>query len=384
MKQNNTYLLTGGNVVTPQGVLNKAALGITKGIISAIYTEPDQHVFDKFSNVIELDNKQFVLPGFIDLHIHGSSNADVMNASHDSLATITHSLFNQGVTGFLATTMTESDSSISEALTAVAQYVPEDEQEANILGVHLEGPFISKKKVGAQSSQWLKKPEVEQFSAWQQKAGGLIKQVTLAPEEDEHFSLIRYLNDQGIIASIGHTACTASEANEAIKAGASHATHLFNAMTGVSHRDPGAATAILLNKAATAELIVDGVHLSPEIVQLALLLKGADKLILITDAMRAQGAGEGVFNLGSQKVYVKGSEARLKNGALAGSVLTMNKALKNMMQITHCSISEASKMASMNAATKLGLIDRGVIEVGKKADLTILDEDFQVKRTFTH
>lgn len=383
MNADDSYLLIGGQVVTPGGVLGSACVCVEKGVITGIFSDQMEKCSDADWSVIEVDASHFILPGFIDMHIHGSAGADIMDGTDEALTAIAGSLHKQGVTGFLATTMTESDANISQALRTVANYQPDTLEQAKIVGVHLEGPFLSANKMGAQSARWLRKPDETLFYKWQKQAKGLIKQVTLAPEEDEDFSLIRALNTQGVIASIGHTCCSSAVASKAIQAGASHGTHLFNAMTGVSHRDPGAATAILLNKQVTAELIVDGVHLSPEIIQLTLAMKGAENIVLVTDAMRAQGVGDGSFTLGGQTVHVKGNEARLDNGVLAGSVLSMNKALDNMMRFSGCSLVEASKMASTNPAFKLGLADVGSLEVGKKADITILDANYQVVKTLT-
>ncbi len=372
----------GGKAVTAESILVGSGIEVINGIITRITVSNDSCITMTDLPVHEVDSAHFVLPGFIDTHIHGSAGADVMDATPSALTTIASSVYTQGTTSFLATTMAESDKAISHALENIACYQPVEQTQARIIGVHLEGPFLSPERMGAQPGAWLKKPDIELFSKWECQAKGLIKQVTLAPEEDEGFEFIRYLKQKNIIASIGHTCCSAETAVKAIKAGAGHGTHVFNAMTGISHKKPGAATAILLDSNVFAELIVDGVHLCPEIVQLALKVKGADKIILVTDAMRAQGAGDGIFQLGGQNVYVKGNEARLNNGVLAGSVLTMNRALANMISFTGCSVIQASKMASANPAVALGLKDTGIIEVGRKADFVVLDECYQVVDTY--
>ena len=384
MFQEQDFILAGGQICTPASLLKNACLVIKSGYITDIVINRLPADINKKLPVLEVSSSHFVLPGFIDMHIHGTSGADIMDGSTEALQVIGSSLYAQGVTGFLATTMTDSDTNITRALRAVSQYQRETNSstQAKALGVHLEGPFLSKKKAGAQSDKWLCPADIDLFRKWQQEANGLIKQVTLAPEEDHQFKLINYLNHRGVIASIGHTDCSAQQAINAIQAGASHGTHLFNAMTGVAHRNPGAATAILLESAVSAELIADGVHLSPEIVRLAVAVKGVDKVILITDAMRAQSMGEGTFTLGGQTVSVRGQAARLENGVLAGSVLTMNQALSNMISFSGCSLIDAAKMASTNPARKLGLLKTGSIEKGNKADLVILDDNYQVVQTF--
>ena len=384
MFQEKDFILAGGQICTPASLLENACLVIKAGYITDIVSNKPPADINKNLPVLEVDSSHFVLPGFIDMHIHGTGGADIMDGSAEALQVIGSSLYTQGVTGFLATTMTDSDTNITRALRAVSQYQGDADSptQARALGIHLEGPFLSGEKAGAQSGKWLRPTDIDLFCKWQQAANGLIKQVTLAPEEDHQFKLINHLNHRGIIASIGHTGCSAQQATNAIQAGASHATHLFNAMTGVAHRNPGAATAILLDSTVSAELIVDGVHLAPEIVRLAVTVKGVDKVILITDAMRAQSMGEGTFTLGGQTVIVRDQAARLENGVLAGSVLTMNRALSNMISFSGCSLVEAAKMASTNPAQKLGLLKTGSIVKGNKADLVILDDRYQVVQTF--
>ncbi|WP_192483291.1 MULTISPECIES: N-acetylglucosamine-6-phosphate deacetylase [Cysteiniphilum] len=377
-----SYRITGAEIITKDAVL-EGEIAVECGKIMAV-GEP----LPDFSHlpVVEYHQSDKVIPGFIDTHIHGSCGCDVMDGEIESLKVITSSLYRQGVTSFLATTMTQTEAAISKALNNVADFNKAHaygQHFANILGVHLEGPFISPDKIGAQNPEFLQESSIAKLKSWQDKANNLVKKITFAPEMLGVNQVIDWCVNEQVIASIGHTNCTAKEALEAIDRGCSQATHLFNAMSGIDHRKPGAATALLMSEKVVAELIVDGVHLAPEIVDMVYRVKGADGILLVTDAMSAQAHGEGVFDLGGQKVIVKDNEARLENGVLAGSVLTMNNALKNMLTYSDCSLSEIVKMTSYNAAKSLNMHHyKGDIKKGADADLVVVDKHFQIKQVF--
>jgi N-acetylglucosamine-6-phosphate deacetylase len=308
-----------------------------------------------------------------------------MDATTSALDQMAKALPREGTTSFLATTLTQEVEAIEDALANVANYLRMEKQEgkAEVLGVHLEGPFISKEKAGAQPLEYIIPPDVELFSHFQEKAGNAIKLVTLAPEEDKEASLIHHLRTTGVVASIGHSNGTYQQMDGAIKAGASHVTHLFNGMTGLHHREPGVVGTAFLRKELVTELIVDGIHSAPEVVRLAYQQIGEDRLILITDSIRAKGLMDGVYDLGGQEVHVKDGKAELSNGHLAGSVLKMADALNNMMAFAETDLQSVVKMASTNPAKQLKVFDRkGSIAVGKDADLVVLDENHQVLLTF--
>ena len=334
--------------------------------------------------ILTLSPNEVVLPGFIDMHIHGAGGSDAMDGTVEAVAHMAAFLPKEGTTSFLPTTMTQSPESIEQALGALHQFSQSDNVPgaADVIGIHLEGPFVNPSKAGAQPVQYIINPDAELFKKWYELSGKTIKQVTLAPEEPGGKELVELLNKEGIISSIGHTGATYQEAMEAISLGVSQATHLFNQMTGLHHRDIGAAGASLMNENIYAELIVDGIHVSPEMVELSLKLKGIDRTILITDAMRAKGLSDGKYDLGGQDVFVKGKEARLEDGALAGSILKMNDAVKNIITYTGCSLRDAVQMAAVNPAKQLNIYDKkGSIAAGKDADIVILDDDFQVRTT---
>jgi N-acetylglucosamine-6-phosphate deacetylase len=322
-----------------------------------------------------------LLPGLMDLHIHGIHGKDVMDASEEALQEMSHALAAQGVTGFLATTMTARAAQL-EAVLKICPAAMLHREGAAILGVHLEGPFIAASKIGAQCREGLCEPNVSLMRRWQKLAQGAIKIVTLAPELPGALSLIQALHDMNVIASVGHTDATYDQTCAAITAGCTQATHLFNAMRGLHQREPGALGALLLSDRVTAELIVDGVHLHPAMVELALRVKGKDKLLLVTDAMRATCLGNGHYDLGGQQVEVQAGKATLGDGTLAGSTLRMPEALLNMVHFSQCSFAEAIGMASMNPARVLKLETRkGSINVGKDADLVVMNPAAQVVLT---
>jgi N-acetylglucosamine-6-phosphate deacetylase len=370
-------IISGLTAYTAQGVLNNARIEIANGSIHSLHAQAVSE-----SKTLHFPPTYSLVPGMIDLHIHGAKGRDVMDASLDSLAEMSKALAAEGVTGFLATTMTASPYDIETVLGSVRDFMHEPTLGAKIVGVHLEGPFISPEKVGAQSREKLLPLKIDYIKRWQALSDHLIKIVTFAPELPGSSDFIRYLRQHNIIASMGHTHASFTECMTAIDAGCSHATHLFNAMRGMHQRDPGTVGAVLLSDHVTAEIIVDGVHVHPVMLQLALRLKGPNKLVLVTDAMRAKCLSDGKYDLGGQSVEVKNHVARLSDGTLAGSTLTMPAALKNMMKFTGLDFSYAIKLVTENPAKILGLFDKiGSIAVGKIADLVVLNENLDVVLT---
>ncbi|SEM51214.1 N-acetylglucosamine-6-phosphate deacetylase [Mesobacillus persicus] len=335
--------------------------------------------------VMELPAGSILIPGFIDVHIHGVNGADTMDATPEALMRMAEALPREGTTSFLATTITQEREAIERALVNAGVYISSQPLtgKAEVLGVHLEGPFINKKMAGAQPVNHIISPETALFQEWQALSKNNIKLVTLAPEVPGALELISYLNSTGVIASLGHTDATYNEVKSAITKGAKQVTHLFNQMRGLHHREPGMVGAAFLYDELKAELIVDGVHVTPEIVNIAYRQKGSKGLLLITDSMRAKCLKNGSYDLGGQQVKVEDGRAVLEDGTLAGSILKLGQAVKNMMNYTGCSLAETIEMAAVNPAKQLNVYEhKGSIKRGKDADLVILDQNYNVFMTF--
>lgn len=312
----------------------------------------------------------YVGAGLIDIHIHGAGGADVMDANDDTIETISQLLVKFGVTSFLPTTMTMSQEKIECALNQIRIGMNGHYKGAKVLGCHLEGPFISETYKGAQNKAFIQKPNM----TWIEPFQDVIKLITLAPEVDEGYEFIKAMKlKTDIKLSMGHTSTTFAKAKEAIQLGISHATHTFNGMSGFNHREPGAVGAILMSD-VSAELIADKIHVNPEIFEWFYRVKSGN-IVLITDSMRAGCMPDGVYDLGGQEVIVENGSARLRTGSLAGSVLTLNKAVRNFYEETTLSLPAVYQLASLNAARSIGVEDcKGSIEIGKDADLVIWDE----------
>lgn len=333
----------------------------------------------------EFDSQFKVIPGFIDLHIHGVAGADTMDRTEEAIRTMASALPQEGTTSFLATTMTGVRNQIEEALLNIRKYREDNNKPgmSEVIGVHLEGPFISPKRAGAQHPEHILEPSIPLFQRWQDLSGGAIKLVTLAPELKGGKELTSYLKKTGVVASIGHSDAIYTEVVESIQAGITHATHLFNQMRGIHHREPGVVGAVLIHDEVKCEIIADGIHVRPEMVKFAYQNKGKEGLILITDAIRAKCMGNGTYELGGQKVIVKENRATLRDGTLAGSILKLKDAAKNIMSYTGCTLQEIIEMASINPAKQINVFDRkGSIKEGKDADLVILNDQLEVVMTF--
>lgn len=377
-QQQSPILIKNGTIYSENSILKKASLLIANGKIARIVSDDVINI----EGLTVMDATDFhVIPGFIDGHIHGAWGYDVMDASEEALDAISQYLPQEGVTSFLATTMTQSNENIEKALVNVAKFKNKSFQ-AELIGIHLEGPFINEKMAGAQPNKYIKNPNVELFEKWQQLSNHQIKTITIAPELDIDGKFIRYLVEAGINVSAGHTDASFGEIKVAVEHGVRQLTHLCNAMKGIHHRDIGAVGAAFQLRPLCSELIADGVHVSKEMLQIIYNNIGSDRIILITDAMRAKGLGPGDYELGGQAVKVTEDKAILDDGTLAGSILKMQDAAFQMFHLDGVTIQDIVKMTSTNLAKQLGIDDRkGVIAEGKDADLVVVDSNLTIKYT---
>ncbi|WP_102264319.1 N-acetylglucosamine-6-phosphate deacetylase [Mesobacillus jeotgali] len=376
-------MLINASVLTEEGIIEKGYIYIKDGKIAE--TGHTSSLPRYQAEVIVLPEDSTVVPGFIDVHIHGAGGADTMDATTEALTTMASRLPEEGTTSFLATTITQDQKAIMKALVNAADFISHHNNpgKAEVLGLHLEGPFINESRKGAQPAEHIIKPDIELFARIQEASGNNIRLVTLAPEKENGCELIAYLAENEVIASVGHSDATYGQMAEAVKAGATHVTHLFNGMRGMHHRDPGVAGAALLFDELKIEMIADGIHVVPEMLDLSIRAKGTDGVILITDSMRAKCLKNGSYDLGGQEVSVADGKALLADGTLAGSILKMKDSLKNMMEYTGISLEEAVKLASENPARQLKVFDRkGSIASGKDADLVVLDNNHEVAMAF--
>lgn len=374
-----TIYIKNANIFTEEDMYANGSLLLENGKIKAIHK---QELSDLPNDVHTIDGTGLnVIPGFIDGHIHGANGADVMDGTEAALDTMAAVLPVEGTTSFLATTITQKPKSIDNALANAAIYKSKPCQ-AEMIGLHLEGPFIEKDRAGAQPIEYIMEPDVEQFKRWQQLAENKIKTITLAPEHDPTGAFIDYLYQSGVNVSAGHTATNFTGMKRAVAAGVRQITHLCNAMSGIHHRDIGVVGAAFKLEDLRAELIADGIHVSPEMLDLIYTNMGSERLLLITDAMRAKCLQPGNYELGGQPVKVTTDRAVLENGTLAGSILKMHQAAQQMLQLQDISIRNIIEMASVNPAKQVHVFQRkGSIAIGKDADVLLVDDALNIKYT---
>lgn len=362
-----------GRIVTPTGTLEGKALLFDekiRGIVSPA------EIGD--AEVIDAEGK-YIVPGLIDIHIHGYQGADASDGDAEAVVRMAEGLAKNGVTAWLPTTMTISYEALYKAFDSIRVAMKNNPNGAVILGVNSEGPFICESKKGAQNGAHIRPCDV----AFLKEHSDIIRVFTVAPEEPGNMQAIREVAaETNILISIGHSSAKYPTAMESIEAGVRHATHLFNAMTALAHRDPGIVGAVLSDERVSAELICDTFHVNPALFPLLSKIKG-DKLVMITDCLRAGGLEDGEYDLGGQTVVLKDNLCRLLDGTIAGSVLTLNKGVLNMLKNTTLPVHTCVKMASLNPACAIGVDKtKGSIEVGKDADLFLADDEFNTYGTF--
>lgn len=324
-----------------------------------------------------------LVPGYIDIHVHGSAGHDVMDASEEALQGISANLARYGVTSFLATTLTGELEHLEQVVATCRRFTERPVQGAQLIGIHLEGPWINVRHKGAQNGNFVIPPTVADAQRLYEASGGLLKIVTLAPEQPESAPVIAYLHQQGVQASCGHSDATYEQVHTAMQHGLSHVTHCYNAMRGLHHREPGVVGAAMYHDELTTELIADGIHVHPVAMSILYRLKQSSRLALVSDGMRAVGMADGAYDLGGLAVELVQGEARLADGTLAGSTLTLEQAVKNMVTLCHVPLGEAVTMASTTPAHVVGVAEqKGRLAVGYDADILVLDDQLNVRQTY--
>ncbi len=367
-------------LIAAEGIVERPRIAIdAEGMIAAI--EPD---------VADANETATIAPAFFDVHVHGAAGADVMEGSREALERVGGFLVTRGVGHFLATTVTAPVDATLRALEGIANVIEsakKDATGARPVGIHLEGPFISHAKRGVHPATEIQRPSVELFERFQSAARGHIRLITVAPEAEGAPELIRHATERGVRVSIGHSNATAAEARIGIRAGAMSATHTFNAMRALDHREPGIAGAVLDVRELYAELICDGIHVAPEFVRLWWRAKGENRAILVTDGISATGEPDGDYLLGGLEVTVANGRCLLKSDlaagkeTLAGSVLTMDRAVANLQRFTGAGLMAAVHASSRNPARMLGVDALGEIAVGQPASFNVFGADGRMERT---
>lgn len=365
--------IVNGKIILPDSIVEGRALLFDEKIAGLSETVPEG------AEIIDAKGR-YVAPGLVDIHIHGYLGEDTSDGSVEGIRKMAEGIVKNGVTAWLPTTMTVSYDDLRRAFDAVRVLMDKknNPKGAQIMGVHAEGPFINPSKKGAQAVEYIR-PADAPFLI---ENSDVIRIVTIAPEMPGALDCIREVTEKtSILVSMGHTAANYETAKAGIEAGVRHATHLFNAMTPLNHRDPGVVGASLADDRVSTELIADTFHISPDLFGLVAKVKG-DNLILITDCTRAGGLEDGEYTLGGQPIFVKGIECRLADGTIAGSVLKLNNAIRNMRDHTSLPLEQIVRMASINAARCIGLDKtKGSLEAGKDADIILADENFAVSET---
>lgn len=368
-------------IVQPDVILPASTVWIRNGIIEKIENNhtPLSPLPEEEYELID-GNGKWLIPGMIDVHIHGANGFDMMDGSEASIQEVSRACAATGCTSFLATSVSSTMDELLAMIRSVKRVVGL-EVGAKIAGLHLEGPYLNPKRKGMQNEKYLRHPHLGEMKQIFEEADGLIKMVTIAPELPGGMELLSYLKEMEVIIAVAHSDATYEEAKLAFDAGASHVTHCFNGMRPIHHRDPGLVAAAFEADHVSIQAIVDGVHLHPAVVRLMHRIKGPENMVLITDALQAMGLGDGSYLFGGHQVTVTNGVAQLADGTLASSVVTMNEALRFTTE-TGISMLDAIQMASTTPARILGMDHKtGTIKTGLDADLVLLNEHFQVEWT---
>jgi N-acetylglucosamine-6-phosphate deacetylase len=385
-------VLCAKRLYTPQEEIKDPILFIEDGLISAVSSR-DQQEIPKNATVIDLVKDgladAILAPGFVDIHMHGGAGLDVMRATPGELPHLNQFLTTHGVTGYFPTTVAAPLDETCRALERLANAIEASQSspaakggavQARPLGIHLEGPFLSHKRRGVHPPEYLVEPTLAIFESLWQAARGHVRMMTIAPELPGALEVIAEAARRKVCVSIGHSDAVLEDARAGVRAGARHATHTFNAMRPLDHRDPGILAEVLTDAQLSADIIVDGIHVAPEVVQIFLREKGLERSVLITDATAAAGMPDGTYQLGPIQVEVKDGKCT-KDGNLAGSVLTMDRAVRNVTRFAGWTLQDAVRAATLNATRAVGLAQHGNLTPGAEANIVVLNGDGEVKKT---
>jgi len=379
-----TTLIHAGRALTPTVEIADAGILIRDGVIEAVGPRSSLTLPSGVQEVSAPDS--VAIPGFVDVHIHGAGGHDVMEGNMEAMSAVTQTVARHGTTSFVATTVTASPEDTIRSLEGISQYIAKqyetDCSRSEVLGIHFEGPFISPARRGVHPTEWIKLPSADLLEKFLHAAGGHAQILTIAPELLGAMPCIDAARKAGMVVAMGHTDATYEQARAGIAHGARHAVHVYNAMRPFSHRDSGVIGAVLTSPEVSAELIADGVHVDETAMRLLLQAKGAGGVILISDGISATGMPDGKYMLGGFEVTVSGGVCRNSEGRLAGSTLTLDRALKNIVALG-APLADAVRMLTLNPATLLGIeFKKGSLRAGADADILLLNESMQITQVW--
>jgi len=380
-----TTLIHAARALTAAAEINDAGILVREGVIEAIGPREGLRLPAGGTEIRALE--QTAIPGFIDIHIHGAGGRDVMEATADALGAVARKVATCGTTSLLTTTVTASPEETCRAAAGIARYIAEQHHSAEacaeVIGIHFEGPFISKARPGVHPVEWIQPPSVDLLDRFLQAAAGNARLITMAPEAAGAAPCMEAARKSGLVVSLGHTDADYEQTRMAIAQGARSATHTYNAMRPFTHRDPGVIGAVLTSPEISAELIADGMHVEEGAMRLLLQAKGPERVILVSDGLSATGMPDGKYTLGGLEIIVSNGVCRNPAGVLAGSTLTLDRALRNIVKLG-VPLGDAVNMLTRNPASLLGIeFKKGSLRAGADGDILLLDEGLRVTSIWT-